>query len=190
MASFTSTPTPLPPPPFVIDSTETSITFQYPPYPSAVRYTISIKSDNKDEFIDEFDKDENNIHQQEGWLVLSKSFKGLKIKKKNLLPTSTYTFRYRPSDSYDILSPPSPPTQPTKVLQPAKTIPTPTAVPGSTHGTAVVKWSEPAGKQEGHKYRLYMRTSSTPFKPVGVVAGTEVIKRGLDSSDVYHFKLG
>lgn len=75
MSSFTSTPPPLPPPAFVIDSTAASITFQYPPYPSAVRYTISIKSDNEEEFIGEDNKDE------EGWVILSKSFKGLKIKK-------------------------------------------------------------------------------------------------------------
>lgn len=83
MSSFTSD---IPPAAYVIDISESSITFSWQAYPSASKYIVAIASSDPDELSDV---------DESGWLTMSSSFRNISLKKKNLHPSSIYKFKYR-----------------------------------------------------------------------------------------------
>ena len=63
----------LPPPPYVIDSTPSSLSLSWPSFPSATKYSIQISSTTPTEFPEA---------DESGWYTLSSKFGGTSLKKK------------------------------------------------------------------------------------------------------------
>ncbi|GMI09016.1 hypothetical protein TrRE_jg4501 [Triparma retinervis] len=123
-----------------------------------------------------------------GWLLMSSSFRNTTLKKKNLKPTSTYKFKYRPlSDEGTAIAEESELLEGCQVLSSSASSISPTCkVSGS--GQIEVSWSKPTGSTPT-SYQLNMRTDSTPFSKVGAVKGTAVVKKNLDPTTKYYFQV-
>jgi thiol-disulfide isomerase/thioredoxin len=176
MSSFTSD---TPPAAYVIDISESSITFSWQAYPSASKYIVSIASSDPDELSDV---------DESGWLTMSRSFRNISLKKKNLQPSSVYKFKYRPLSDSD-----TPLAEESEVLEGCKTLTVASSsispdckVSGS--GQIEVSWTCPPDSNPT-SYQLNMRTETGPFEKVGAVKGTVVVKKNLDPTKKYHFQV-
>mmetsp|Transcript_36956 Transcript_36956/g.57691 ORF Transcript_36956/g.57691 Transcript_36956/m.57691 type:complete len:377 (+) Transcript_36956:20-1150(+) len=166
--------------PVVLDSDENSI-------------TIVWKKENKDVLsyeiqMAECGEEEGTIDDNINWTTLSSSFKGNKVKKKNLEPGKAYTFRYRSRDrlGWNLFSPSS---KPSWTLQSGQNrLENGPQIHAVETGAVMLGWQCVEGASS---YELQISDAAYPvWQTVSTnIQHPAVKKKGLDANTKYIFRV-